>query len=78
MAVSGKGLAGVEDLDRVRAAAEHAAALTHDGQAVNFRRPENSPTRLRSMCLRSQDQWFPDGSLETDEEQKLPMRVERF
>src|SRR5439155_25355524 len=36
-AVSGSGLAGVEELDtQVNAVGEHAAALTHDGEAGEF------------------------------------------
>src|SRR5438445_5912293 len=40
-AVSGSGLAGVDELaSQVRAAAEHAPLLTHDGAAIEFPKPE--------------------------------------
>ena len=53
-AVSGAGLAGVEELDaQVRAVADKATALTFDGRAVAFSRPPSSPRRSRSTCSRS-------------------------
>ena len=71
-AVSGGGLAGVEDLDaQARAAAEHAAELTHDGQAVEFPPAKKFVDTIAFNVLALAGSMVSDGSLETDEEQKL-------
>ena len=72
-AVSGSGLAGVEELDgQVRAAVtQDIASLTHDGSAVDFPAPEEyvAPIALNVVALAGSI--VDDGSRETDEEQKL-------
>ena len=54
-AVSGGGLAGVDELDKqARQVVDRAAELTHDGDAVDV--PDarrSSPGRSRSTCCRS-------------------------
>src|SRR6201995_5416384 len=64
-AVSGSGLAGVDELaGQVAAAGDKSPLLTHDGDAVDFPGPS---TYVRPMAGSVVD----DGSDETDEEQKL-------
>ncbi len=71
-AVSGSGLAGVEELDaQVRAVAEHAAELTHDGTAVEFPDPVKYVRPIAFNVLPLAGSIVDDGSFETDEEQKL-------
>ena len=53
-AVSGGGLAGVDELDKqAREVVDRAAELTHDGAAVAFPTPTSSPGRSPSTCCRS-------------------------
>jgi len=71
-AVSGSGLAGVEELDRqVRAVADGAIALVHDGGAVDFPAPEQYVAPIAFNVLPMAGSVVDDGSFETDEEQKL-------
>jgi aspartate-semialdehyde dehydrogenase len=71
-AVSGAGLAGVEELDRqVRSAADGAAGLTHDGAAVAFPAPEKFIAPIAFNVLPWAGALVEDGRGETDEEQKL-------
>ena len=71
-AVSGAGLAGVDELDQqVRKTADRAAALTHDGGAVEFPVPEKFVRTIAFNVLPFAGKQVDDGSFETDEEQKL-------
>jgi aspartate-semialdehyde dehydrogenase len=72
-AVSGSGLAGVEELDsQVRAVIdEDIAALTHDGRAVSFPEPKKYVAPIAFNVVAFAGSLASDGSLETDEEQKL-------
>lgn len=71
-AVSGSGLAGVEELDRqVRAVADGATALVHDGGAVDFPAPKQYVAPIAFNVLPMAGSVVDDGSFETDEEQKL-------
>jgi aspartate-semialdehyde dehydrogenase len=71
-AVSGSGLAGVEELDgQVRAVADKAAELTHDGTAVTFPEPRKYVRPIAYNVLPLAGSIVDDGSFETDEEQKL-------
>jgi aspartate-semialdehyde dehydrogenase len=71
-AVSGGGLAGVEELDRqARAVVDHAAELTHDGDAVAFPAPQKFSKTIAFNVLPYAGKYVEDGSFETDEEQKL-------
>ena len=71
-AVSGGGLAGVEDLDvQAQAVAPHAAALTHDGRSVDFPPAKKFADTIAFNVLALAGSMVSDGSLETDEEQKL-------
>ncbi|MEP6852724.1 MAG: aspartate-semialdehyde dehydrogenase [bacterium] len=71
-AVSGSGLSGVEELDgQVRAVAEHAAELTHSGEAVPFPAPGKYVRPIAFNVLPMAGSIVDDGSFETDEEQKL-------
>jgi len=72
-AVSGSGLAGVEELvGQVRAAADQdIAALTHDGSAVTFPDPQKYVRTIAFDVIPLAGSIVEDGSLETDEEQKL-------
>ena len=72
-AVSGSGLAGVEELDtQVRAAVtQDIAQLTHDGSAVDFPRPVKYVRPIAFDVVPLAGSIVDDGSLETDEEQKL-------
>jgi aspartate-semialdehyde dehydrogenase len=70
-AVSGAGLSGVEELDgQVRAAADKAAELTFDGQAVSFPPASKFATTIAFNVLPYAGRYAEDGSGETDEEQK--------
>ena len=70
-AVSGAGLAGVEELDaQVRAVADKAAELTFDGQAVSFPPASKFATTIAFNVLPYAGRYVDDGSGETDEEQK--------
>ncbi len=71
-AVSGGGLAGVDELDKqVRQVVDQAAELTHDGAAVNFPTPEKFVKPIAFNVLPFAGSLVDDGSFETDEEQKL-------
>ncbi|WP_203857311.1 aspartate-semialdehyde dehydrogenase [Plantactinospora mayteni] len=71
-AVSGSGLAGVAELDeQVRKVADGAAALTHDGRAVEFPAPRQYAQPIAFNVLPLAGAIVDDGSAETDEEQKL-------
>jgi aspartate-semialdehyde dehydrogenase len=71
-AVSGGGLAGVDELDKqARQVVDQAAALTHDGAAVTFPAPEKFARPIAFNVLPFAGKLVDDGSFETDEEQKL-------
>jgi aspartate-semialdehyde dehydrogenase len=71
-AVSGGGLAGVDELDKqVRQVVDTAAELTHDGAAVSFPTPEKFAKPIAFNVLPWAGALVDDGSFETDEEQKL-------
>ena len=72
-AVSGSGLAGVEELDgQVRAAVtQDISALTHDGSAVEFPAPRKYVAPIAFNVVALAGSIVDDGSRETDEEQKL-------
>jgi aspartate-semialdehyde dehydrogenase len=71
-AVSGSGLAGVEELDgQVRKTYEHATGLVHDGFAVEFPPPSKYVAPIAFNVLPMAGSVVADGSFETDEEQKL-------
>jgi len=71
-AVSGGGLAGVDELDKqVREVVDRAAELTHDGGAVEFPPPSKFIEPIAFNVLAMAGAIVDDGSNETDEEQKL-------
>ncbi|MFJ8231238.1 aspartate-semialdehyde dehydrogenase [Streptomyces sp. NPDC094448] len=71
-AVSGSGVAGVAELDgQVKAVAENAPALTHDGEAVAFPEPAVYRRPIAFNVVPLAGNLVDDGSAETDEEQKL-------
>jgi aspartate-semialdehyde dehydrogenase len=71
-AVSGGGLAGVDELDKqVRQVVDGAAALTHDGSAVTFPVPEKFVKPIAFNVLPLAGKIVDDGQFETDEEQKF-------
>jgi aspartate-semialdehyde dehydrogenase len=71
-AVSGSGLAGVEELDsQVRAVADKATELVHDGSALTFPEPKQYVRPIAFNVLPMAGSVVDDGSFETDEEQKL-------
>jgi aspartate-semialdehyde dehydrogenase len=71
-AVSGSGLAGVEELDgQVKAVVDKAAGLAHDGSAVTFPTPVKYVAPIAFNVLPLAGSIVDDGSFETDEEQKL-------
>ncbi|MBM7807090.1 aspartate-semialdehyde dehydrogenase [Geodermatophilus bullaregiensis] len=71
-AVSGSGVAGVDELDgQVRAVVDKAAELTHDGAAVTFPEPRKYVAPIAFNVLPMAGSVVDDGSFETDEEQKL-------
>ena len=71
-AVSGSGVAGVEELDeQVRAVAEKATELAHDGSAVPFPEPVKYVRPIAFNVLPMAGSVQDDGTFETDEEQKL-------
>ena len=72
-AVSGSGLAGVEELDsQVRAVIDSdITALTHDGAAVPFPAPRKYVRPIAFNVVPFAGNLVDDGSFETDEEQKL-------
>lgn len=72
-AVSGSGLAGVDELEgQVRAVVtQDLAALTHDGAAVDFPAPQKYVAPIAFNVVALAGSIVDDGSRETDEEQKL-------
>src|SRR3954447_26793782 len=71
-AVSGSGLAGVEELDgQVRAVVDKAAELTHDGSAVQFPEPVKYVRPIAFNVLPMAGSLVDDGSFATDEEQEV-------
>ncbi|WP_439031359.1 aspartate-semialdehyde dehydrogenase [Gordonia terrae] len=71
-AVSGSGLAGVEELaGQVRAVAGEAEKLVHDGSAVDFPAPNKYVAPIAFNVLPLAGSLVDDGSGETDEDQKL-------
>ena len=71
-AVSGSGVAGVDELDgQAKAVVDKAAALTHDGSAVHFPDPVKYVAPIAFNVLPMAGSVVDDGSFETDEEQKL-------
>jgi aspartate-semialdehyde dehydrogenase len=71
-AVSGSGLAGVEELDgQFAKAGGNAAELTHDGSAVDLGEPSKYLRPIAFNVLPLAGSIVEDGSAETDEEQKL-------
>ena len=71
-AVSGGGLAGVEELDtQVRAMAEHGADLTFNGDAVASPAPKKFARTIAFNVLPLAGSMVEDGLGETDEEKKL-------
>ncbi|MDQ2836582.1 MAG: aspartate-semialdehyde dehydrogenase [Actinomycetota bacterium] len=71
-AVSGSGLAGVEELDsQIQKAGSSAASLTHDGSSVDLGQPVKYVQPIAFNVLPMAGSIVDDGSFETDEEQKL-------
>jgi aspartate-semialdehyde dehydrogenase len=71
-AVSGGGLAGVDELDKqARQVVDRAAELTHDGSAVPFPTPEKFVKPIAFNVLPLAGSIVDDGAFETDEEHKL-------
>lgn len=71
-AVSGGGLAGVDELDRqAKATAATARELAYDGTAVTMPTPTKFSKPIAFNVLPYAGAYATDGSLETDEEQKL-------
>jgi aspartate-semialdehyde dehydrogenase len=71
-AVSGSGVAGVEELDgQVRAVAEQAAGLAFDGRAVDFPPAKKYVAPIAFNVLPMAGTLVDDGGFETDEEHKL-------
>ncbi|MFB7877419.1 aspartate-semialdehyde dehydrogenase [Nocardia sp. NPDC056064] len=71
-AVSGSGLAGVEELaSQIRAVADDAEKLVHDGSAVDFPAPNKYVAPIAFDVIPLAGALVDDGSFETDEDQKL-------
>lgn len=71
-AVSGSGLAGVEELaSQIRAVAADAEKLVHDGSAVEFPAPTKYVAPIGFNVIPLAGALVDDGSFETDEDQKL-------
>ncbi len=71
-AVSGAGLAGVDELDKqAREVVDQARELTHDGGAVTMPAPSKFVKPIAFNVLPMAGKLVDDGSYETDEEQKL-------
>jgi len=71
-AVSGAGLAGTSELDeQVRKVADGAAALAHDGTAVDLPSPVKFPAPIAFNVIPLAGHMVDDGSGETSEEQKF-------
>ena len=71
-AVSGGGLAGVDELDKqAREVVDRARELAYDGESVSFPAPTKFAKPIAYNVLPYAGKYVDDGSLETDEEQKL-------
>ena len=71
-AVSGSGLAGVDELaDQLAASGEKARELAYDGTAVTFPEPVKYARTIAHNVLPMAGSIVDDGRFETDEEQKL-------
>jgi aspartate-semialdehyde dehydrogenase len=71
-AVSGGGLAGVDELDKqAREVVDQAASLTHDGESVTFPTPQKFAQPIAFNVLPLCGSIVDDGLNETDEEKKL-------
>ncbi|GAD84753.1 aspartate-semialdehyde dehydrogenase [Nocardia asteroides NBRC 15531] len=71
-AVSGSGLAGVEELaSQIRAVADDAEKLVHDGSAVEFPAPNKYVAPIAFDVIPLAGSLIDDGTGETDEDQKL-------
>jgi aspartate-semialdehyde dehydrogenase len=71
-AVSGGGLAGVDELDKqAREVVDQAREFTHDGSAVAMPVPTKFAKHIAFNVLPYAGKYVEDGSLETDEEQKF-------
>ena len=71
-AVSGSGLAGVEELDsQVQKAGSSITSLTHDGSSVDLGAPVKYVAPIAFNVLPMAGSVVDDGTFETDEEQKL-------
>jgi aspartate-semialdehyde dehydrogenase len=70
-AVSGAGLAGVEELRSQVAALGDASSLTHDGQALRPPAPSKFALPIAYNVVAYAGNLVDDGTFETDEEQKL-------
>ncbi|MGZ4610051.1 MAG: aspartate-semialdehyde dehydrogenase [Actinomycetes bacterium] len=71
-AVSGSGLAGVDELDKqMRQVIDRATDLVHDGSSVEFPAPQKYVGPIAFNVLALAGSVVDDGSFETDEEQKL-------
>lgn len=71
-AVSGAGLAGVDELDeQIRKVGDQAKGLTYDGDSVDYPSPSKFAKPIAFNVLPYAGKYADDGSFETDEEQKL-------
>lgn len=71
-AVSGGGVSGVSELDvQAKASAPTASSLTYDGKSVTFPEPKKFARTIAFNVLPLAGSLMDDGTLETDEEQKL-------
>ena len=71
-AVSGAGLAGVDELDKqIREVGDRAKDLTYDGRAVAYPASSKFAKPIAFNVLPYAGKYADDGSFETDEEQKL-------
>jgi len=71
-AVSGAGLAGVDELaSQILAVADGATGLAQDGRAVEFPQPSSFARTIAFNVLAHAGSFVDDGRGETDEEQKL-------
>ena len=71
-AVSGSGLAGVEELaSQARAVVDGAEELVHDGSALDFPAPQKYVAPIAFNVVPLAGSLVDDGSGETDEDQKL-------
>jgi aspartate-semialdehyde dehydrogenase len=71
-AVSGSGLAGVQELfGQTRAVVEDSEQLVHDGSALEFPEPQKYVAPIAFNVVPLAGSYVDDGSGETDEDQKL-------